>query len=77
MVNKSSDMVMIRGTNVPFDDTFIMGTPSKKWGLMLDLMSSSALPTVVEGVVVVRRPDFWRPLVVLVPFMLGVLCNKI
>lgn len=57
-VNKSSEIVMIRGTSVPLDETFSMDTPSKKLGWISDFMSKREVPIVVEGVVVMRRPDF-------------------
>ena len=68
-MNKSFDIVTIRGTNVPLEETLSIGIPEKKLGWMEDLMPNKDAPTVVDGVVVMRRPDFWRPCDVSIPFI--------
>lgn len=58
IVNKSSEIVMIRGTRAPFEETLSMDTPLKKSGWISDFMFKRDVPIAVEGVVVIRRLDF-------------------
>jgi hypothetical protein len=59
-VKRSLEIVTMRGTSVPLEDTLITDSPSMNFGLIVDLMRSSAAPTIVDGVVVMSRPDFCR-----------------
>jgi hypothetical protein len=61
MVKRSCEMVRMRGTSVALEEIFRMVSPLRKSGWMLDLMLEREAPTVVEGVVVLRRPEIWRP----------------
>jgi hypothetical protein len=58
MVNKSSEKVRMRGTMTPLLDTLCISNPNRSFGEIDALTDSSATPTLVSGVVVIRRRDF-------------------